>query len=130
MLSMLKNAVSIESPSQLPNTQRPVFELFSSMLESMGYRCRFLSGKDSGGQMLAIPCNREKEQPQQLSPDEMIEQLPEFVRSGHFVQDLLSQSPYAQRWPGIWSGQQPAPTGGHNEFTEFPIAEEPPQHLS
>ena len=66
MLSMLKNAVSIESPSQLPNTQRPVFELFSSMLESMGYRCRFLSGKDSGGQMLAIPCNREKEQPQQL----------------------------------------------------------------
>ena len=66
MLSMLKNAVSIESPSQLPNTQRPVFELFSSMLESMGYRCRFLSGKDSGGQMLAIPCNRKKKQPQQL----------------------------------------------------------------
>jgi glutamate carboxypeptidase len=66
MLSMLKNAVSIESPSQLPTTQRPVFELFSTMLESMGYRCRFLSGKDSGGQMLAIPCNREKEQPQQL----------------------------------------------------------------
>ncbi|MBU47719.1 MAG: hypothetical protein CL920_03395 [Deltaproteobacteria bacterium] len=73
---------------------------------------------------------KQQEQPQQLSPDEMIEQLPEFVRSGHFVQDLLSQSPYAQRWPGIWSGQQPAPTGGHNEFTEFPIAEEPPQHLS
>ena len=67
MLSMLKNAVSIESPSQLPNTQRPVFELFSSMLESMGYRCRLLSGKDSGGQMLAIPCNRKKQQPQQLT---------------------------------------------------------------
>jgi len=66
MLSMLKNAIRLESPSQLPNMQRPVFELFTCMLESMEYRCRFLSGNNSGGQMLAIPCNRQKQQPQQL----------------------------------------------------------------
>mgnify|MGYP001045657004 FL=1 len=66
MLSMLKNAIRLESPSQLPNMQRPVFELFTCMLESMEYRCRFLSGNKSGGQMLAIPCNRQKQQPQQL----------------------------------------------------------------
>ncbi len=66
MVSMLKKAVSIESPSQKPNTQRPVFELFTSMLEAMEFRCRFLSGKESGGQMLAIPCQRLKQQPTQL----------------------------------------------------------------
>ena len=54
MLRMLKNAIRLESPSQLPNMQRPVFELFTCMLESMEYRCRFLSGNKSGGQMLAI----------------------------------------------------------------------------
>ena len=66
MLSMLKHAIRLESPSQLPKTQRPVFELFTSMLESMEYRCRLLSGNESGGQMLAIPCHRDKQQSQQL----------------------------------------------------------------
>ena len=66
MVSMLKNAIALESPSQLPNTQRPVFDLFTSMLESMEYRCRFFSGDESGGQMLAIPRNRDKQQAQQL----------------------------------------------------------------
>ncbi|MAI33640.1 MAG: carboxypeptidase [Planctomycetaceae bacterium TMED240] len=66
MLSMLKNAISIESPSQLPDTQGAVFELFATLLESVHYRCRFLSGRTSGGQMLAIPCRRQKQLPQQL----------------------------------------------------------------
>ena len=66
MLAMLRKAVNIESPSKLPETQQAVFELFASMLESMRYRCRFISGKESGGQMLAIPCDRDRTRPQQL----------------------------------------------------------------
>ncbi|MDB4749828.1 M20/M25/M40 family metallo-hydrolase [Rubripirellula sp.] len=66
MLAMLKKAINIESPSQIPNIQGPVFELFSESLESMGYHCRLLSGKSSGGQMLAIPSDRQRNIPQQL----------------------------------------------------------------
>ena len=66
MLAMLRKAVNIESPSKLPETHEAVFELFASMLESMKYRCRFISGNESGGQMLAIPCDRDRTRPQQL----------------------------------------------------------------
>jgi glutamate carboxypeptidase len=66
MLVLLKRAVNIESPSQLPETQAPVFQLFSDFLISLGYRCRFLRGDTSGGQMLAIPLNRQRNTPQQL----------------------------------------------------------------
>ncbi len=66
MLALLKRAVTIESPSQNPETQAPVFQLFSDFLISLGYRCRFLRGKTSGGQMLAIPSSRKRHTPQQL----------------------------------------------------------------
>ena len=66
MVELLKQAVNLESPSQLANTQRPVFQLFRDQLELAGYRSRFVAGKSSGGQMLAIPRERNRSHAQQL----------------------------------------------------------------
>ena len=63
---MLQQAALLESPSQLPETQRPVLELFATALKDIGFRCRHLSGNSSGGQLLAIPGNKPKRVPQQL----------------------------------------------------------------
>ncbi len=66
MVELLKQAVNLESPSELSNTQRPVCQLFRDQLELAGYRSRFVAGKSSGGQMLAIPRERNRSHAQQL----------------------------------------------------------------
>lgn len=55
MVGMLTACARLESPSQQPESQRPVLELLASRLDDLGFRCRHYSGQKSGGQLLAIP---------------------------------------------------------------------------
>ncbi|MGI9472293.1 MAG: M20 family metallopeptidase [Rubripirellula sp.] len=66
MLHMLTQAARIESPSELPETQTPVYKLFSAALSDIGFRCRLIAGKTSGGQLLAVPKVRSAGTPIQL----------------------------------------------------------------
>ena len=90
MTSFLTQCALVESPSSDPGAQGPVFELFSSRLQSLGFRCRRLAGKDSGGQLLAVPEPYEKRSPRQLLlghcdtvwPHGTIDQMPVESRDG------------------------------------------------
>ena len=66
MLAFLTKAARLESPSQLPDAQGPVFDLFAQSLTESGFRCRRIRGRTSGGQLLAVPANRDRGKPQQL----------------------------------------------------------------
>ena len=66
MLAFLTKAARLESPSQLPDAQGPVFDLFAQSLTESGFRCRRIRGRTSGGQLLAVPKNRDRRKPQQL----------------------------------------------------------------
>ena len=66
MVDLLERCAKLESPSRLPETQRPVIELLSAKLSDLGFRCRHLSGRTTGGQLLAIPSNFPRKTPKQL----------------------------------------------------------------
>nr|WP_182867005.1 M20 family metallopeptidase [Rhodopirellula sp. JC639] len=55
MVALIREAALIESPSADPSTQGPVFDLFASELQAIGFRCRRYRGTTSGGQLLALP---------------------------------------------------------------------------
>lgn len=55
MVALLARMARLESPSREPASQGPVFDLLAGELDRLGYRCRRLAGRDSGGQLLAIP---------------------------------------------------------------------------
>ena len=63
---MLQHVASIESPSQHPETQSAVFDVFSDAFRDLGFECRRLKGQTSGGQLLASPRDRQSDQPNQL----------------------------------------------------------------
>lgn len=54
MVGLLRDSALIESPSADPESQRPMFELLSAKLRSIGFRNRHSPGATSGGQLLAI----------------------------------------------------------------------------
>ncbi len=66
MVQLLSQCASIESPSTVPSTQSPVFELLAIRLSALGFRCRRLNGGNSGGQLLAIPKESPRATPKQL----------------------------------------------------------------
>ena len=43
-----------------------MFDLFAQSLTESGFRCRRIRGRTSGGQLLAVPKNRDRRKPQQL----------------------------------------------------------------
>jgi glutamate carboxypeptidase len=54
-LAFLEKLVVHESPSLVPESQEPIFELIGEELDKIGYETRRIPGKESGGQLLAAP---------------------------------------------------------------------------
>jgi glutamate carboxypeptidase len=55
MVALARELALIESPSNRPETQGPVFDRLAAALEESGLRTRRLSGRTSGGQLWAAP---------------------------------------------------------------------------
>ncbi len=55
MLAFLEKLVACESPSSVPESQAPIFDLIEEKLDEIGYEARRLPGDESGGQLLAAP---------------------------------------------------------------------------
>lgn len=54
MVSLLRDLGEMETPSLLPETQTPILARLAAELEASGLRARRLSGRTSGGQLLAV----------------------------------------------------------------------------
>ena len=54
-LGFLEKLVVHESPSLVPESQEPIFELIGEALDGIGYETRRIPGNESGGQLLAAP---------------------------------------------------------------------------
>lgn len=69
MAGLLRELALLESPSHVPPLQDPVFERLAAALAEAGMRSRRLPGRrgrNSGGQLLAVPRQRRKGVPAQL----------------------------------------------------------------
>ncbi len=66
MVRVLSQCAMLESPSADPASQDAVFELFSSRLEDIGFRCKRLKGEKTGGQLLSVLGESQKNAPRQL----------------------------------------------------------------
>ena len=66
MVSFLMDLSSMESPSDVPESQRPVQKYLTEALEELGFRVRNIPGEKTGGAILAIPANRVRGRPGQL----------------------------------------------------------------
>ena len=66
MGGLLRDLALLESPSLVPDTQAPVFDRLAAELSRSGYRVRRLAGKESGGQIWAVPEGRRRGRPAQL----------------------------------------------------------------
>ncbi len=55
MLAFLEKLVVHESPSSVPESQAPIFDLIEETLDEIGYEARRFPGDASGGQLLAAP---------------------------------------------------------------------------
>ncbi|HEX3131136.1 MAG TPA: M20 family metallopeptidase [Thermoanaerobaculia bacterium] len=55
MVALARELAVIESPSNRPETQGPVFDRLAAALEDAGLRTRRLPGRTSGGQLFAAP---------------------------------------------------------------------------
>lgn len=92
MLSLLENFVRIESPSSDPTTHAAILELLGAEFSKRGYRPRVLSGRTSGGMLLAMPEPRPRGRPHQLVlghadtvwPVGILETMPVKVEGGIF----------------------------------------------
>ena len=63
---LLEQLVLTESPSTAPKSQQPVFAILQAALSERGYRIRRISGRQTGGHLLAVPRDRRPNQPIQL----------------------------------------------------------------
>jgi len=66
MVDFLEKLVQYESPSNNPNSQRPLLEFLGSKLSSIGYFTLHVPGKKTGGFLYARPQNRDRRKPLQL----------------------------------------------------------------
>lgn len=66
MVQLLTRCAMLESPSAIPASQDAVFDLLSSELSAIGFRCRRLKGIKTGGQLVAVPSEFDKKMPRQL----------------------------------------------------------------
>ena len=66
MASLLEDLVLMETPSTEPACQAPILRRLKSEFEKLGHRVRLIPGRDSGGQLFALPQNRRRRQPAQL----------------------------------------------------------------
>ncbi len=54
MVDFLVAMAAIESPSRDPVSQKPVFAMLSAKLHELGFRCRRIPGRATGGHLLAV----------------------------------------------------------------------------
>ncbi|MGW8265223.1 MAG: M20 family metallopeptidase [Longimicrobiales bacterium] len=66
MLSLLLELAGMETPTDVPESQVPIQDRITAELEDIGFRVRRLSGRKTGGCLLALPRNRPRERPAQL----------------------------------------------------------------
>lgn len=65
-IEFLTRLVALETPTKAPARTRQGLQCLAAHLEQSGFRYRILTGKRSGGQLLAVPRNRKRGQPIQL----------------------------------------------------------------
>lgn len=90
ILDLLKHLVQVESPSDLPQTQAGIFSILEDAYHRRGYRVRRIPGRTSGGQFLAVPSDRRKNQPLQMLlghsdtvwPLGSLEKMPLYTQNG------------------------------------------------
>ena len=66
MVELLKDLVLMESPSSCPDSQMPILIRLKDEFGALGYRVRLIPGRQSGGQLFAVPNGRHKTRPTQL----------------------------------------------------------------
>ena len=66
MVDMLATISSHESPSDVPGSQLAVQDELAKVLQEMGFRIRHIPGRKTGGHLLAVPINRDRNLPVQL----------------------------------------------------------------
>ncbi len=66
MVDLLSQCAKIETPSAVPESLDPMFDLFQQQLGQLGFRCKRLRGEKTGGQLLALPESVNDERPRQL----------------------------------------------------------------
>lgn len=66
MIELLTQLVVLESPSTVPDAQKPLLQLLARELDSLGYRVHPLPGRDTGGHLYARPSRRARHRPLQL----------------------------------------------------------------
>lgn len=66
MISLLMDLAAMESPSDDPESQKPVQDCLAAAWEELGFRVRRIPGRETGGSILAIPRERVRGQPAQL----------------------------------------------------------------
>ncbi|NNF59175.1 MAG: M20 family metallopeptidase [Rhodothermaceae bacterium] len=64
--ALLRRLVEIESPSTEPQRQLACLDVLATELDRLGFACRHLLGRTTGGQLYARPAPRSKAQPVQL----------------------------------------------------------------
>ena len=62
----LAELVAIESPTTDPASQKPVQDALAARLEAIGMRVRRISGRSTGGHLLAVPVDRRRGRPFQM----------------------------------------------------------------
>ncbi len=66
MIDLLETLVRMESPSNLAQTQKPVFKLLKKELIKRDYQVKIIPTRNTGGNLLAIPKKRKFQQKNQL----------------------------------------------------------------
>ena len=84
-MALARELALIESPSNRPETQGPVFDRLAAAMEEAGLRTRRLSGRASGGHLFAAPA-RPRGSGAQLVVGHALVQLP-APHAHHLVAD-------------------------------------------
>ena len=66
MVAFLKELAEAESPTDQPSSQARVRDLLTSAWSGMGYRARYLPGRETGGHLLFVPADRRRGDPLQV----------------------------------------------------------------
>jgi len=66
LIEALQALAGIESPSRVPESQRGVQEMLATWLERLGFRVRYVPGKETGGHLMAVPVRRMRGAPYQM----------------------------------------------------------------
>lgn len=90
MRELLEQLVNAESPSTVPAAQHRILSILQNTLEQRNYRVQSISGRQTGGHLLAIPRDRQPHQPTQLLLGHCdtvwdlgtLEKMPFLVRQG------------------------------------------------